>query len=222
MDSNKIQWLQKMGIDVWRPLTVDRTPEDNTQHESEQKSDKPVIPASRTSTTTVKPQSHAPETVSPPATKLKGQVSKQDRRSSHSVQISVSCSSSAGLLLINDDEAINRNFAEDVFRAYRLLKVIDDARPKVSFFRFEWPEETQLRNVKGGDDTSLEGARLAFLAAARTAGNGLPGYIIAIGPKAVQLTSGEIFDKARVLHCLDEFDALVFKNNIWTFLRDDR
>lgn len=222
MDPHKIQWLQKMGIDVWQPRTVERTPRDNTQHESEQKSERPEIPFSRTSANTLKPQYPAPETDSPPSTKLKGQVSKQDRRSRHSVKISVSCSSSAGLLLIKDDEAINRDFAEDVFRAYRLLKVIDDARTEVSFFGFNWPEETRLPYIKGGNDTSLAGAQRAFLAAARHAGDGLPGFVIAIGQKAVQLTSAAIFDNARVFHCLDEQDPHTFKKNIWTFLRDDQ
>ena len=222
MDSHKIQWLQKMGIDVWQPRTVERTPRDNTQHESEQKSERPEILSSRTSTKTVKPRSPAPETDSPPSTKLKDQVSNQDRRSVDGVQISVSCSSSAGLLLIKDDEAINRDFAEDVFRAYRLLKVIDDDRTEVSFFAFNWPEETRLPHIKGGNDTSLAGAQRAFRAAARNAGDGLPGFVIAIGPKAVQLTSAGIFDNARVFHCLDEQDPHTFKKNIWTFLRDDK
>ncbi len=222
MNLSKVQWLQKMGIDVWQPRTIDRTPRDTTPDESSQKSDKPVIPTSRTSTTKVKPQSHAPETDSPPSTKLKGQVSKQDRQSSRSVQVSVSCSSSAGLLLIKDDEAIDREFTEDVFRAYRLLKGIDDANAEVSFFGFNWPEETRLPHIKGGNDTSLAGAQRAFLAATRNAGDGLPGFVIAIGEKAVQLTSAGIFDNARVFHCLDEPDPRTFKKNVWTFLRDDR
>ena len=222
MNSDKVQWLQKMGIDVWQPRTIDRTPGDNTQHESEHKPDSPVIPSSRMSTTKVKPQSHAPETDSPPSTKLRGQVSNQHRRSSHSVKISVCCSSSAGLLLIKDDEAHNREFTEDVFRAYRLLKRIDDVGTDVTFFRFNWPEETRLPHVKGGNDTSFEGAQLAFLAAARNAGNGLPKFIIAIGQKAVQLTSVEIFEKAKVLHCEEEADPSTFKKSIWTFLRDDQ
>lgn len=222
MKTHKIQWLQRMGIDVWQPRTVDRTPRDNTQDESEQKSDRPVIPPSRTSTTKMKPRSHAPETDSPPSTKLKRQVAKQDRRTSQAVQISVSCSSSAGLLLIKEDEAINRDFAEDVFRAYRLIKGIDDSGTEVSFFGFNWPEETRLAHIKGGNDTSLEGAQRAFLAAARNARNGLPKFIIAIGQKAVQLTSVEIFDKARVLHCVEEADPNTFKKSIWTFLRDDQ
>ena len=222
MESSKIQWLQRMGIDVWRPRTVDRTSRDNTQDESEQKSDRPVIPPSSTSTTIEKPQSHAPETDSQPSTKLKEQVSKQQRGSSHGVQISVCCSSSAGLLLIRDDEALNREFTEDVFRAYRLLKRMNDVGTEASFFRFNWPEETRLPHVKGGNDTSLHGAQLAFLATARNAGNGLPKFIIAIGQKAVQLTNAGIFDNVRVLHCLDETDLRTLKNNIWTFLRDDR
>ncbi|MCY3542108.1 MAG: hypothetical protein OXH31_09430 [Gammaproteobacteria bacterium] len=222
MNSDKILWLQRMGIDVWQLRTIDRTPGDNTPHESEQKSDRPVIPSSRMSTTKVKPQSLAPETDSQPSTKSKGQVSKQDRRSSNDVQISVSCSTLAGLLLIKDDEAINRDFAEDVFRAFRLLKAIDDAGTEVSFYGFNWPEETQLPYVKGGNDSSLEGAQRAFLAAARNAGNGLPGFVIAIGQKAVQLTCAGIFDNAQVLHCLDESDPSTFKKSIWTFLRDDQ
>lgn len=222
MKAHKIQWLQRMGIDVWRPRTVDRSSRDNTQDESEQKSDRPVIHSSRTNTKKVKPRPHAPETDSPPSTKLKGQVSKQDRRSSNNVQISVCCSTLAGLLLIKDDEAINRDFAEDVFRAYRLLKSIDDAGAEVSFFGFNWPEETQLPYVKGGNDSSLQGAQRAFLAAARNAGNGPPGFVIAIGQQAVQLTCAGIFDNAQVLHCLDESDPRTFKKNIWTFLRDDQ
>ena len=222
MKAHKIQWLQRMGIDVWRPRTVDRTSRDNTPDEFEQKSDRPVIHSSRTNTKKVKPRSHAPETDSPPSTKLKGQVSKQDRRTSQAVQISVSCSSSAGLLLIKDDEAINRDFAEDVFRAYRLIKGIDDSGTEVSFFGFNWPEETRLPHIKGGKDTSLAGAQRAFLAAARNAGNGLPGYLIAIGQKAVQLASVEFFDKTRVLRCVDESDPSTFKKSIWTFLRDDQ
>ena len=219
MDSHKIQWLQKMGIDVWRPRTLDRTPPDNASNESLQTSDRLEIPSSGTS---AKPQSHAPETDSQPSTKLKEQVSKQQRRSSHGVQISVCCSSSAGLLLIKDDEALNREFTEDVFRAYRLLKRMNDVGTEASFFRFNWPEETRLPHVKGGNDTSLHGAQLAFLAAARNAGNGLPKFIIAIGQKAVQLTSVEIFKKARVLHCVEEADPSTFKKSIWTFLRDDQ
>ena len=222
MDSNKVQWLQRMGIDVWRPRTLDRTPPDNAPNESLQTSDKPEIPSSSTSTTIEKPQSHSPKTDSQPSTKLKGQVSKQQRRSSLGVHISVCCSSSAGLLLIKDDEALNREFTEDVFRAYRLLKGIDDYGTEVSFFGFNWPEETRLPHIKGGNDTSLAGAQRAFLAAARNAGNGLPGYLIAIGQKAVQLTSGEIFDNARVLHCVEEADPITFKKSIWTFLRDDQ
>jgi len=209
-----------MGIDVWQPRTIDRTPRDTMQLESEQKSDSPVIPSSKMSTTKVKPQSHAPETDSPRSTKLKGQVSKQQRRSSHGVQISVCCSSSTGLLLIKDEEALNREFTEDVFRAYRLVKRIDDVETDVSFFRFNWPEETRLPHVKGGNDTSLEGAQRAFLASARKAGNGLPEFIIAIGPMAVQLTSAGNFDNAQVLHCVDESAASTFKKSIWTFLRD--
>ena len=196
--------------------------QNNASNESLQTSDKPEIPSSSTSTTIEKPQSHAPETVSPPSTKLKGQVSKQQRRSSLGVQISVCCSSSAGLLLIKDDEALNREFTEDVFRAYRQLKRIDDVGTEVSFFRFNWPEETRLPHVKGGNDTSLEGAQRAFLALARNAGHGLPDFIIAIGQKAVQLTCAGIFDNAQVLDCLDESDPRTFKKNIWTFLRDDQ
>ncbi|MYF01708.1 MAG: hypothetical protein F4227_01650 [Gammaproteobacteria bacterium] len=126
------------------------------------------------------------------------------------------------MLLIKDDEALNREFTEDVFRAYRLLKRIDDVGTEVSFFRFNWPEETRLAHIKGGNDTSLEGAQRAFLAAARNARNGLPKFIIAIGQKAVQLTSVEIFDKARVLHCVEEADPSTFKKSIWAFLRDDQ
>ncbi|MXW06563.1 MAG: hypothetical protein F4X56_01870 [Gammaproteobacteria bacterium] len=222
MDSNKVQWLQKLGIDVWRPRTVDRTQKDYIRDEPAQESDRPESPSSSSSSSKVKPQSHALDSDSPPSTKSKGQVSKQDRQSSRCVQVSVSCSFSAGLLLIKDDEAMDREFTEDVLRAYRLLKGIDGANAEVSFFGFNWPEEARLPHIKGGNDTSLEGAQRAFLAKARNAGNGLPGFIVAVGKKASQLASAEIFDEARVLHCVDESDPSTFKKSIWTFLRDDQ
>ena len=222
MNPSKVQWLQSMGIDVWQPRIVNGITPESGEDESSPKTLSSSVQSHRESAKTVENQPSVTKTVSSRSTESRAQVRTKDAPAIDRVQISVSCSSAAELLLIKDNEAIDRDFTEDVFRAYRLLKGIDDAGIEVSFFRFNWPEGTQLPYVKGGDDASLVGARRAFLAAARTAGKGLPEFVIAFGQKAVQLTSGGIFDQAQVFHCVDESDPRNFKKNIWTFLRDGR
>ena len=222
MDSSKVQWLQKMGIDVWQIRTADCTSPEITQIESTPKTTSTSPPSHSERTKTVGNRSRAAKSRSSHSTEARTLVSKQDTSSVPRVQISVSCSVATGLLLIKDNEVIDRDITEDIFRAYRHSKQRDDADTEISFFQFDWPERAKLFYVKGGDDASLEGARLAFLAAVRTAGKGLPIFVIAIGQKAVQLTSGGTLGKAQVLHCLDESEPCVFKKNIWTFLRDDR
>lgn len=207
---------------MWQPRTVNRITPESGQDESSLKTPSASVQSHRERAKTVENQPSSIKRVSSRSTESRAQIRTKDAPSIDRVQISVSCSSAVELLLIKDNEAIDRDFTEDVFRAYRLLKGIDVAGIEVSFFRFNWPEGTQLPYVKGGDDTSLLGAQRAFLAAARTSGKGLPEFVIALGQKAVQLTSGGIFDHAQVFHCVEESDPRIFKKNIWTFLRDGR
>lgn len=222
MDSNKVQWLQRMGIDVWQHRKVSRTTSERNQDDSSLKTPSSSIPSDYESANTEENQPDATKNISSRSTESRAQVSKQIAQSNRQVQMTLSCSTATELLLIRDNEAIDRDFTEDVFRAYRLLKGIDVADSEVSFFRFNWPDGTQLPNVQGGDDASLASARRAFLAAARSVGKGLPMFVIAFGQKAVQLTNDGTFDNAQVFQCLDESDPSSFKKKIWTFLRDDQ
>ena len=220
MDTHRVQWLQRMGIDVWRLRTV----KDLSQQENLVKPSQPIKTTATQSTSLIeqrverRPHTTATDVVTSVGARNRKRTQKST--SNQRVQIEVCCSLEVGLLLIKENEALDRDFTEDIFRTYRLLKDLDVVDSEVSFFRFNWPTETRSSNVKGADDASLEGATRAFLATVRSFKKRLPDLIVAIGQKAVQLADSGIFDSAQVLVCLDDPNSLTFKNSLWNFLRD--
>lgn len=222
MDASRVQWLQKMGIDVWRPRTIERVPIERKLSESTQEST-----GSESRPLSSEKQSGEPRvrTTKKSSSRTKhSEVQDQNQESNAAVHFKaeVFCSYGVGLLLIKDREALDRDIAEDIFRSYRLLKDSNTEQSEISFFRFFWPQATRLHSEKREVDESLEGAKLAFLATTRSSITALPNLVLAIGPSAVQLSGCGISDNARVLHCLDEPDSSTFKRTLWKFLRDEQ
>ena len=211
-----------MGIDVWRLRAV----KDLSQQENLVNSSQPITTTARQSFSVREPPVVGrPHTTSRIAADSAGTgISKSEQKSTSSqrVQIEVYCSLGVGLLLIKENEALDRDFTEDIFRTHRLLKDVDAVDSEVSFFRFNWPSETRSSNVEGADDASLDGATRAFLAKVRSLKNRLPVLIVAIGQKAVQLADREVFDNAQVLVCRDDPNSQSFKCSLWKFLRDEQ
>ena len=222
MESSKVQWLQRMGIDVWRSRNVDSTPQDTSTDESSQESTNPTKHFSSSKTNSV---GSRPDPTSTNISTGSGTVNTKKTKKSTSNQqakIEVCCSLRDGLLLIKDNDALDRDFTEDIFRAFGLLKALDMKKSEVSFFRFNWPAEAEFRYVKEANDTTLEGARRAFLAKARSIEKMLPSFVVGIGKGAVQLSDDGTFEGARVLHCHNDPYSPAFKKLLWNFLRDDR
>lgn len=217
MQSSKVLWLQKMGVEVWQFRTVDRVSRGILPDE---------LPQSRNRSATAK----LGRTNRPPgATNMdsvrvtRNQVQPRVETSPQPhgrVQITVSCSFGSGLLLLKDDDALDRDFTEDIFRAYQFLKHESMEEEAVTFFPFIWPTETATWNIRNANDESLDGARRAFLTTTKSFDQGVPKCVIAIGQQAVQLSSGDQWDEVRVLACLDAPDTIAFKNSLWAFLRD--
>lgn len=220
MESSKVQWLQRMGIDVWRPRTVDRVAQDRTEAESPPRSTDAPIQPSHTKTKHSDNAHSSTETELSSSSRPGDHVKDQTSTLKQHVRIEVSCSLGAGLLLIKDNDALDRDFSEDIFRAYRLSKGEINKESGLSFFRFNWPAETRLKYIKGTDAT-LDGAKRAFLATTRTLKREFPKLIVAFGQQAVQLSGADTFDSARVLVCLEDPDSITFKNRLWNFLRDE-
>ena len=223
MEPSKVQWLQRMGIDVWRSRPFNGTPTqqdsadlkntESTGVVSHSVSAKKIVVETTLGTTKIRsPQELNSESKS---TLPKSDLSQQ-------TSIDLYCCSSDGLLLINDNSALDRDFTEDIFRAFRLLRNLTHEKADVSFFRFIWPSDKKLHYVKDANDTTLEGAKRAFRAKAKSIGNGPPVLVVSIGKGAIQLVKNGSFSDARVLHLLDEPSSSSFKMSLWNFLRDVR
>lgn len=224
MEASRVQWLQKMGIDVWRPRTIERVPQDLTLSESAEDStgsESRPISASKKS---VAPQVSATKKTSlrTKRSEIQDQNENQKSKPVEYFKTEVFCSYGVGLLLVKDSQALDRDIAEDIFRSYRLLKDDSTEQSEISFFRFFWPQATRLRYDKGEVDESLDGARLAFLSTIRSSITEPPDLVLAIGPSAVQLSDCGISKNARVLHFLDEPDSSKFKSTLWKLLRDEQ
>ena len=222
IEASRVQWLQKMGIDVWRPRTIDRVPKELGLTEAARESTGSDSRPLGSEKESLEPRVR---TTKKSSSRTKSSEIKDRKQESTLVQhfkTEVFCSYGSGLLLMKDKQALDRDMTEDVFRSYRLLNDVKADEASISFFRFFWPQETRLRYDKGKVDTSVEGARLAFLSTIRSSITELPDLVLAIGPSAVQLSDCGVLENARVLHCLDEPDSSTFKSTVWKFLRDEQ
>lgn len=222
MKSSKVQWLQRMGIDVWRRRNVAYASQRAGLEEPTRETTEAVNSSSISRRNRADNHSTATKTDSSPSLRKGEQTKSQELISTERIRIDVCCSIGAGLLLIKDDDALDRDFTEDVFRAFQQLKSLSSEESTVSFFQFSWPAESHLRYVKDANDATLESARRAFLAYARSFNKELPSHVVGVGKGAIQLSDKELFAGARVLHSLEDPVSPAFKRLLWNFLRDDR
>lgn len=222
MKSSKVQWLQRMGIDVWRPRTVKDTSQRTSVKESTQEITENVNVLSTSNTTSKDGYSTATDADLATSLRKKESPEKHDSTSVEKVTIDVCCSIGSGLLLIKDNSAIDRDLTEDIFRAFQHLKGLNSDESQLSFFQFNWPTEAPFSSVRNSNDSSLESARQAFRAKARSLGKGLPSYVVGIGKNSIQLSDQKLFNGARVLHSFDDSASPAFKRLLWNFLRDDQ
>lgn len=222
MKSSKVQWLQRMGIDVWRPRTVQYTIQRSNIEESTQAITEDVNSSSSSKTKSKDGYSTATETDLATSSRKEEPTEKHEQISAEKVRIEVCCSIGCGLLLIKDISALDRDLTEDIFRAFHNLKGLNSDESKLSFFQFNWPAESQFRHVRDSNDASLESARQAFRAKARSSDRELPSYVVGIGKDSIQLADGELFKGARVLHSVEDPNSPAVKRLLWNFLRDDQ
>ena len=222
MKSSKVQWLHRMGIDVWRPRTVEDTPQRTSVNESTQEITENVNSSSTSNTKSKDGYATATETDLATSSRKEEATEKHEPISTEKVRIEVCCSIGCGLLLIKDKSALDRDLTEDIFRAFHNLKGLNSDESKQSFFQFNWPAESRFRHVRDANDASLESARQAFRAKARSFYKELPSYVVGIGKNSIQLADQELFNGARVLHSLEDPNSPAVKRLLWNFLRDDQ